>query len=91
MHSYTTTKTTPKTTTKTATKTITYTTTKTISKEAEKILDVLSENNRISARQLGRILGLSVSGVRYHLKLLTKKSLIRRVGSSKTGHWEVVK
>ena len=91
MHSYTTTKTTPKTTTKTATKTITYTTTKTISKEAEKILDVLSENNRISARQLGRILGLSVSGVRYHLKLLTKKSLIRRVGSSKAGHWEVVK
>ncbi len=79
------------TTTKTTTKTTAETITKTISKEAEKILKVLAENNRFSAQQLARMLGLSVSGVRYHLKLLTKKSLIRRVGSSKTGHWEVVK
>ena len=87
----TTSKTTNNTTTKTTTNTITETITNTISKEAGKILKILVENNRISAQQLGRMLGLSVSGVRYHLKLLTKKSLIRRVGSSKTGHWEVVK
>jgi len=79
------------TTTKTTSKATNKTTTKTISKEAGKILKILAENNRISAQQLGRMLGLSVPGVRYHLKLLTKKSLIRRVGSSKTGHWEVVK
>lgn len=91
MPSCTTTKTTSKATNKTTTNTITETITKTISKEAGKILKILAENNRISAQQLGRILGLSVPGVRYHLKLLTKKSLIRRVGSSKTGHWEVVK
>jgi len=82
---------TTKTTNKTTTNTTTNTIAKTISKEAENILKILAENNCISAQQLGRMLGLSVPGIRYHLKLLTKKSLIRRVGSSKTGHWEVVK
>ena len=64
---------------------------KTISKEAWEILKVLSECRHISAEQIGRMLGLSPSGVRYHIRALTSKSLIRRVGSSKTGHWEVVK
>ena len=64
---------------------------KTISKEAWEILKVLSECRHVSAEQIGRMLGLSPSGVRYHIRALTSKSLIRRVGSSKTGHWEVVK
>ena len=64
---------------------------KTISKEAWEILKVLSECRHVSAEQIGRMLGLSASGVRYHIRVLTSKSLIRRVGSSKTGHWEVVK
>ena len=64
---------------------------KTISKEAWEILKVLSECRHVSAEQIGRMLGLSSSGVRYHIRALTSKSLIKRVGSSKTGHWEVVK
>jgi len=62
-----------------------------ISKESREILKVISECRHISAEQLGRMLGLSASGVRYHIRALTSKSLIRRVGSAKTGHWEVVK
>ena len=64
---------------------------KTISKESWEILKVISECRHISAEQIGRMLGLSASGVRYHIRALTSKSLIRRVGSAKTGHWEVVK
>ena len=64
---------------------------KTISKEAWEILKVISECRHISAEQIGRMLGLSASGVRYHIRALTSKSLIKRIGSSKTGHWEVVK
>ena len=64
---------------------------KTISKESWEILKVLSECRHISAEQIGRMLGLSASGVRYHIRALTSKCLIRRVGSSKTGHWEIVK
>ena len=63
---------------------------KTISKESWEILKVISECRHISAEQIGRLLGLSPSGVRYHIRVLTSKSVIRRVGSSKTGHWEVV-
>ena len=64
---------------------------KTISKEAWEILKVLSECRHVSAEQIGRMLGLSASGVRYHIRALTSKSLIKRVGGSKTGYWEVVK
>ena len=64
---------------------------KTISKESWEILKVISECRHISAEQIGRMLGLSASGVRYHIRALTSKSLIRRVGSAKTGHWEIVK
>ena len=64
---------------------------KTISKESWEILKVISECRHISAEQIGRMLGLSASGVRYHIRALTSKSLIKRIGSSKTGHWEVVK
>ena len=77
--------------TNTITKTISKTSTETISKQAEKILNVLAGDGHISAQQLAHILGLSVPGIRYHLNLLTRKSLIKRVGSSKAGHWEVVK
>ena len=62
-----------------------------ISKESWEILKVISECRHISAEQIGRMLGLSASGVRYHIRALTSKSLIKRIGSSKTGHWEVVK
>ncbi len=75
----------------TITKTDTKTDTKTISKEAKEILKILAGNRHVSAERLGQMLGLSVSGVRYHLRALTKESLIRRIGSSKTGYWEVVK
>ena len=64
---------------------------KTISKESWEILKVIAECRHISAEQIGRMLGLSASGVRYHIRALTSKSLIKRIGSSKTGHWEVVK
>ena len=64
---------------------------KTISKEAWEILKIVSEGQHVSAEQIGLMLGLSAAGVRYHLRALTRKSLIRRVGSSKCGHWEVVK
>ena len=77
-------------TTKTVTKTTTKTITKPLSKEAREILKILAGNHSISAEQLGKVLGLSVSGVRYHIRALTKESLIRRVGSSKTGYWEVL-
>ena len=64
---------------------------KTISKESWEILKVISECRHISAEQIGRMLGLSASDVRYHIRALTRKSLIKRIGSSKTGHWEIVK
>lgn len=58
--------------------------------EARETLKILAGSHSISAEQLGKVLGLSVSGVRYHIRALAKESLIRRVGSSKTGYWEVL-
>jgi len=35
--------------------------------------------------------GLTVDGVKYHLKKLKDAGMIKRIGSTKAGSWEVLK
>ncbi|MGV8168716.1 MAG: RNA-binding domain-containing protein [Candidatus Nanoarchaeia archaeon] len=73
-------------TTTTTTKTIT----KTTSKNREKmILEIIQNNPHLTAEEISKQVGITVEGIRYHIKNLTKKNLIKRVGGSKKGHWEV--
>jgi ATP-dependent DNA helicase RecG len=39
---------------------------------------------------LSRATGLSLEGVKKNIRLLRKQGLLRRVGPSKGGHWEVI-
>ncbi len=34
--------------------------------------------------------GITVNGVKYHLDKMKKQKIIRRVGSDKGGHWEIL-
>ena len=70
--------TTPKTTPITTPKTV-----------REKILTAIIQNPRISRKQLAQETGLSVDGVRYHLKKLSSEGRIKYVGSSRKGFWKV--
>ena len=63
----------------------------TVEKTVEKILDAIQKNNTITQKELEQITGLTRRGVEWNLKQLKEKGLIKRIGSDKGGHWEVVK
>lgn len=67
------------------------TTSKTTSNAEEQIKTLITENSSITAEELAGKIGISIEGVRYHIKNLKKKRIIKRIGGPKTGHWEITK
>ncbi|MEQ8238847.1 MAG: hypothetical protein RIA69_06525 [Cyclobacteriaceae bacterium] len=49
----------------------------------------MRENPKITAKDLEEITGLTRRGVEYHIDKLKKGKRIKRVGSTKGGHWEL--
>jgi ATP-dependent DNA helicase RecG len=39
---------------------------------------------------LVRVFGLTEDDIKYHLKKMQKKGIIKRIGPDKDGHWEVI-
>jgi len=74
--------TTPKTTQKTIQKTD--------QKTTQKIIHLITQKPDITRQQMAQTLGLSDAGMKYHLRKMQEKNIIRRVGPDKGGHWEVV-
>lgn len=78
------------TTRKTTDKTTSKSTRKTTREDTEKlVLELLSNNPHLTADEIGHQLGLTEEGIRYHIKNLKKKGLIKRVGGRKKGYWKV--
>lgn len=63
---------------------------KTKGKTKEKIIHHIKQDPGITAARLAEELELSVAGVEWNLRKLKEEGKIRRVGSKKGGHWEVV-
>lgn len=57
----------------------------------ERILMLLKAEPRITRRLLAERIGITPSGVKYHLAKLRKAGIIRHVGPTKAGRWEVLK
>ncbi len=55
------------------------------------ILRLLQDNPKMTSKRLSEKIGLSLWGVEWNLAKMKKQGLIRRVGSTKAGHWEVVR
>ena len=51
----------------------------------------LKSNHSASSEEIGVALGISSRMVRKHIASLREAGLIVRVGSNKTGHWEIIK
>jgi len=51
---------------------------------------VLITEARITQPMIAEPLGLTVKGVKYLFRKLREDGAIRRVGSSRAGHWEVL-
>ena len=62
---------------------------KTAKEPAKKICDFLRENPQMSIKELAKMTGLSIGGVKYHLTKLKNEGLIERIGADKGGYWQV--
>ena len=58
-------------------------------KSSEKIIDMMIENQSVSAKEMANIIGISPRAVEKHISNLKNKGIVKRIGSSKKGYWEV--
>ena len=63
---------------------------KTSKKTSETILGIISENPRITVKELSQLTGLSVGEVRWNLDKMADKGQLKRVGPDMGGYWEVI-
>lgn len=59
-------------------------------KTSERILALLKENPRLSAKKLSELLGISSRAVEKQIASLEDKGRLKREGSPKGGHWKVL-
>lgn len=57
----------------------------------EKILRLLKTEPALTRKELAARIGITKEGIKYHLRKLTAAGVIRHVGATKAGHWEVLK
>ncbi|MCF7887650.1 MAG: helix-turn-helix domain-containing protein [Candidatus Omnitrophica bacterium] len=75
---------------KTAQKTTQKPAQKTTQKQRD-ILVYLSKHPKAGREEIaGNVKGISESGVKYNLRVLQDKKLLKRIGSARGGHWQVV-
>jgi len=60
-------------------------------KTAQKIIALIQRSPEITPQEMVTELGITDSGVKYHLKKIQDKGLLRCIGSDKAGHWEVIR
>ena len=58
-------------------------------KTSEKILYLISENPRITTRELVDIIGIHERNVARNIKTLQERGLLRRIGGPKEGYWQL--
>jgi ATP-dependent DNA helicase RecG len=61
-----------------------------LKKPEQATIKAIAENPAITAEQLAAALSKSERTAQRYLDSLQKKDLIRRVGSTKGGHWEII-
>lgn len=56
----------------------------------EKILELLSEDSKLSAAKLSEKIGIASRNIEMNIKTLKDKGILIRHGSPKNGYWEIV-
>ena len=62
----------------------------TTQKTTQKILDQIKANPYISRQELAELCGLTSDGIKYNIRKLREKGIIKRIGPDKGGHCEVI-
>lgn len=55
----------------------------------EKILNLIRKNNNITQTEMAKVLGITRDGISYNIRILRKKGILERVGSTKNGEWKI--
>ena len=77
-------------TTETTTKTP-FITTETPADTTETILKIISNNPKVTAKEIATVCGITEDGVAYHIKKLKQRGRLIRIGGSRNGgEWKVV-
>lgn len=63
---------------------------KNVLKSADKIIEIIKENPKISAEAISEKIKISSRAVEKHLSSLTKQGVIKRKGSKKSGNWIII-
>ena len=63
---------------------------KELTKNQKMILSTIKGNVYITAKQLSKIVGISQRKIELNIAKLKERGMVRRVGSAKSGHWEVL-
>jgi predicted HTH transcriptional regulator len=56
----------------------------------QRIFDAIQNNPRITIIELAKYIGISTTSIENNLNKLKNKQLIKREGSDKTGHWQII-
>lgn len=57
----------------------------------KKLLELINQNNRMSAKTMAEILSVSSRSVEKNIKKLKEQGILLRHGSPKNGYWEIIK
>jgi ATP-dependent DNA helicase RecG len=60
-----------------------------LTKTQQKIVGLIQSNNLITAAELSQKINISLRPIKTALKVLQEKGIITRIGSDKSGHWEI--
>ena len=66
-------------------------TTETPTDTTETIIKIISNNPKVTAKEIASVCGITEDGVAYHIKKLKRRGRIIRIGGSRNGgEWKVV-
>ena len=63
---------------------------KNVQERENALLKMLSDDPKLTVAEMAEVLNVSERTVKRHISSLTENGKIRRVGSDKTGRWEIV-
>mgnify|MGYP000950279052 CR=1 FL=1 len=57
----------------------------------ERILTTIQAKPKITQKELAQSIGLTLNGIKYHIKNMTKLGIIKHEGSTKSGEWIIIR
>ena len=61
-----------------------------LSKNRKEILELIQKNPKVTRKEIADFINITSDGVKYHLKKLIDNNIIKRVGPTNGGYWEII-